>query len=315
RSTFQHLLNAFFSEVGIGISANTILLLFHVHTFLHEHRLKPTDLTISHLALIHIVMLVTMGFIGTDILGSQKTWLMRGLSICTTCLLSVLQAITLSPRNSCLAKFKHKSSHHNLHCFLLLWVFNMSISSRYVASTIATPNVTSDHCSFLPELHPQGPIFHSCYSEMSSSWGSWSVKRIHVIFRYGHKWQSQRLHSKSLSPRSSPGKRATQTILLPSSSFVIIYCVDFIILFSVGVMWTNDPILVCIQMLVTNGYGTVSPLLISTEKQILKIMQKHKGEGRSVFNKTAIEISWGKTVSALIRNHFMFHRIFSLKNS
>eukprot|EP00069_Balaena_mysticetus_P007401 bmy_19220T0 len=66
--------NAFFSEVGIAISANTILLLFHVHTFLHEHRLKPTDLTISHLALIHMVMLVTMGFIGTDIFGSQKTW-------------------------------------------------------------------------------------------------------------------------------------------------------------------------------------------------------------------------------------------------
>ncbi|KAM9075131.1 LOW QUALITY PROTEIN: putative vomeronasal receptor-like protein 4 [Megaptera novaeangliae] len=166
--------NAFFSEVGIGISANTILLLFHVHTFLHEHRLKPTDLTISHLALIHIVMLVTMGFIGTDILGSQKTWydikckivlylyrLMRGLSICTTCLLSVLQAITLSPRNSCLAKFKHKSSHHNLHCFLLLWVFNMSISSHYVASTIATPNVciflTSDFLGCFP-YRTHGPL-------------------------------------------------------------------------------------------------------------------------------------------------------------
>ena len=155
--SFTGIRNAFFSKVGIGISANTILLLFHVHNFLLEHRPKPTNLTIGHLALIHIVMLLTTVFMATDIFGSQKIWddikcksvlylhrLTRGLSICTTCLLRVFQAITLSPRNSCLAKFKHKSSHHNLHCFLLLWVFNMSISSRYVASTIATPNVTSD---------------------------------------------------------------------------------------------------------------------------------------------------------------------------
>ena len=148
--------NAFFYEVGIGISANTVLLLLHVHTFLLEHRPKPTDLMLSHLALIHIVMLVAVGFTGTDIFGSQNAWddikcksvfylnrLTRGLSICTTCLLSVFQAIPLNLRNSCLAKFKLESSNHNLRCFLLLWVFNMSVSSRYLVSTIATPNVTS----------------------------------------------------------------------------------------------------------------------------------------------------------------------------
>ena len=101
-------------------------------------------------------MLVAVGFIGTDIFGSQNAWddikcksvfylnrLTRGLSICTTCLLSVFQAIPLNLRNSCLAKFKLESSNHNLRCFLLLWVFNMSVSSRYLVSTIATPNVTS----------------------------------------------------------------------------------------------------------------------------------------------------------------------------
>lgn len=34
--------NAFFCEVGIGISADTILLLLHVYTFLLEHRPEPT---------------------------------------------------------------------------------------------------------------------------------------------------------------------------------------------------------------------------------------------------------------------------------
>ena len=172
-SSFIDIRNAFFSEVAIGILANTILLLFHAHNFLLEHRPKSTDLTIGHLALIHIVMLLTVAFMATDTFGSQKTWddiqcklvvhlysWMRGLSICATCLLSVLRAITLSPRNSCLAKFKPHSSHHNLYCTLFLWVFNMFISGYFLVSTVATPSVTSAHllrvtesCSLCPVIH------------------------------------------------------------------------------------------------------------------------------------------------------------------
>ncbi|KAL4669039.1 hypothetical protein H8959_007593 [Pygathrix nigripes] len=118
--------NAAFSEVGIGISANAMLLLFHVLTCLLKHRIKPTDLIIGHVALIHIILLLPTGFIATDIFGSQDSGddikhksvmymyrLMRGLSISTTCLLSVLPAITCNPRSSCLAMFKdsHITSH------------------------------------------------------------------------------------------------------------------------------------------------------------------------------------------------------------
>lgn len=38
-------------------------------------------------------------------------------SICTTCLLSILQTIALSPRHTCVAKFKQKSLHLNLSAF------------------------------------------------------------------------------------------------------------------------------------------------------------------------------------------------------
>lgn len=132
-------------------------------TFLLKHRAKPTHLTVGHLALIHTVVLLTMGLMATDIFGSQESWhiikykaviflsrLMRGLSICTTCLLSVLQAVTLSPRSSCLAKLKHKSSSHDVY-FFLLCLFNMFISGRYIFSTISTPNVTSADVLFVTE--------------------------------------------------------------------------------------------------------------------------------------------------------------------
>lgn len=98
-----------------------------------EHRPKPTDPTIAHLAGTHTVMLITVGYMAMGIFGSPSLWndfncksliylykLMRGLSICTTCWLSVLQPVILSPRSSYLAKFKCKSSRSNLASFLCL---------------------------------------------------------------------------------------------------------------------------------------------------------------------------------------------------
>ncbi|XP_077650502.1 vomeronasal type-1 receptor 94-like [Urocitellus parryii] len=160
-----------YTVIGIGVMANALLLLVHISLHITGQRPKPTDLPIGLLALIHLVILLIKGFIAADIFTPQGgRWddltckfliylyrLMREFSICATCLLSVLHAITLIPRSSCLAKFKHKSSHHNL-CFLLfLWVFYSSFSSHLFISIAATPNLTSDNimyvtesCSFIP---------------------------------------------------------------------------------------------------------------------------------------------------------------------
>ncbi|MBZ3883316.1 Vomeronasal type-1 receptor A8 [Sciurus carolinensis] len=84
-----------------------------------KHRPKPADLTIAHLAFIHLLMLIIRALLDMDIFGVQDTWnditcktvvylnrLMRSLSVSTTCMLNILQAITLSPQTSILAKLK-----------------------------------------------------------------------------------------------------------------------------------------------------------------------------------------------------------------
>ncbi|XP_004452111.3 vomeronasal type-1 receptor 90-like [Dasypus novemcinctus] len=294
-SSFTALRYFFYSQSGTGISANTVLLL-HVLTLLPEHRLKPTDLTIGHLAFIHTVMQLTTGFVATDTFGSQNVWndltcksvfflhrLMRGLSISTTCLLSVLQAITLSPRSSCLAKFKHKSSNHNLCLLLLLWVFNMSICVHLLISTVATPNVTS--ASLLLVTKSCSLWLTSCYLRFTLSileivqdvffMGLMVVcSGYMVVLLYRHKRRSQHLHSSKRSPRASPEERAARTILLLMSFFVIMYIFDSIISSSSGLSWNHDLVHLCIQMLVGNSYGTISPLvLISSERRIMKFLK------------------------------------------
>ncbi|XP_040850836.1 vomeronasal type-1 receptor 90-like [Ochotona curzoniae] len=274
--------NAFFSEVSIGIPANAILLLFHILMFLLKHRPKPTDLTIGHLALIHLVMLTIIGVIATDVFGSQGLWdditckaaiysyeVMRGLSLGNTCLLSVLQAITLSPRSSWLAKSKQTSSHHSLCVFVLLWVFNLSMSARFLISIAATTNGTSGSHIFVTNSCFRWPLNYLSMQIFSmlgifrdiSLTGLMALSSAYmVILLCRHRRQSQHLHGTSLSPRASPELRATRTILLLMGVFVLLYWLDCIVYSLSGVWRNNDSVLLCVQILVGNGYATILPL-------------------------------------------------------
>ncbi|XP_077651631.1 vomeronasal type-1 receptor 90-like [Urocitellus parryii] len=261
------------------------------------HKPRITDLPIVHLALTHILMLLTMGLlVSTDIWETQDipgefkckvlvflNKVMRGLSICTTCVLSVLQAITISPTGSWLANFKLKNTNPILKLLFFLWVFTMSTCSNLLLCTVSTPNKTqpgllfvTEHCSFLPMKYIHREFFLTLMACRDVFFVGLMVfsSGYMVILLYRHKKQSQNLHNSRFSPKSSPEQRATQSILLLICCFAVLYCTDSIISLTIGLTWTSDAILVCVQMLVANGYGTVSPLvLISADTQITKITQ------------------------------------------
>ncbi|KAG3255505.1 vomeronasal type-1 receptor 90-like [Ictidomys tridecemlineatus] len=192
----------------------------------------PMDVPIAHVALIHLLMLIIRVFLDIDILGVQDIWndisckatiylyrLMRSLSVSTTCLLSVFQATTLSPRSSFLAKFKHTSPQHRILRDVLLLRL-MALSSGYMLAHL-----------------------------------------------WRHKRQCQNLHSIRRIAQASPEQRATRTILLLMGFFVVTYFVDCMISSSYGKMQKKDPVCLVVQMLVGNGYATVSAvMLISTKK-------------------------------------------------
>ena len=95
-----------------------------------------------------------------------------------------------------------------------------------------------------------------------------------VILLYRHKRQSQHLYSTNLLTKAPPEERATQTILFLVSFFVVIYFLDSIITSFSGMLRNSDPVLLLVQMLVGNGYATISPLvLIRTEKRMVKFLK------------------------------------------
>ncbi|XP_015363057.2 vomeronasal type-1 receptor 90-like [Marmota marmota marmota] len=158
---------------------------------------------------------------------------MRGFSICTTSLMSVFQAIILSPRSSFLAKFKHKSLQQTLCVLVFLWAF----SAHFSLSCTTIPNVTSHGHVFITQsctILPMSYFLRHLFSVLGVFWNVFLIGIMAILIAYMvallYRCQRhvQHLQSTSLFPKASPVQRATWTILLLMSFFVLMYCLDSI---------------------------------------------------------------------------------------
>ncbi|KAM4862390.1 vomeronasal type-1 receptor 90-like [Urocitellus parryii] len=244
-------------------------------------------MAIAHLALIHLLMLIIRVFLDIDIFGVQDIWnditckaiiylyrLMRSLWVCTPCLLSALQATTPSSRGSFLAKFQLTSPQHSLWYFLILWVFNMFINIRILVSIGGPSNDTSDvwFSTKSCRVSPTGYYYRILFSLVGILRDIFLHRLMAlssgymVAFLWRHKRQCQHLHSTSRIAQASPEQRATRTILLLMGSFVVMYFVDCMISSSYSKMQKKDLVRLVFQMLVGNGYTTVSAVMLIIPK-------------------------------------------------
>ncbi|XP_075838170.1 putative vomeronasal receptor-like protein 4 [Microtus pennsylvanicus] len=287
--------NVFYFQNGIGVLANVFLLLFYIFIILY-HRPKPMDLISCQLTFMHTVMLLTGGVIWvTDIFESQnidndikcKTLfyinrVMRGLSICITCLLSVFQAVTISPSTSFLANFKLKLKKYIIYAFFYIWFLNLSFNSYLIFYVGSFTNMSETNqmkvtksCSLFPTTY----IIKALILTVTTSIDIFLVgvmlttSAYMVLILFRHQRQHKYLHSLS-HPRSSPETKATQIILLLVTFFVVMYWVDFIISSTAVLLWMYNPVILSVQKLVLNVYPTVIPLVqISSDNRIFNILK------------------------------------------
>lgn len=207
----------------------------------------------------------------------------RGLSIRNTCLLSMFQAIVISPSTSWLAKFKNKSMRYIIHSFFFTWFLNLFVSSYLIFSTVASSNVTQTNVlsiskccslSFTKCIIWRLFFMQSLFRDVSFVGITLLSSAYMVILLFRHQRRPQHLHSSILSPKTCPEKKATQTILLPVSFFVVMYWVDLSISSSSMLLSAYGPVILGFQRLVVNVHATVSPLvLLSSDKTIINMMQ------------------------------------------
>uniref|UniRef100_F6YNN7 Vomeronasal type-1 receptor n=1 Tax=Ornithorhynchus anatinus TaxID=9258 RepID=F6YNN7_ORNAN len=239
------------SVTGIGLLGNSILLIVYVRAFISQPcRKKPTDLILTHLTMANTVTLLTQGVPGMILVFGVKhvpnemgckmvlylRRVSRGLSICSTSLMSVFQAIVMSPSNSCLAQLKPRAIRCILPSFIFLWALHIFMYINILVASAPIQNVTIvvnghdiKYCSNVIWNHiltntsfVSAVTLRDVFFVLLMSWASAYM----VIVLYRHQKEVRHIHSTSLSPRSSPETRATHTILLLVTCFLVFYLIN-----------------------------------------------------------------------------------------
>ena len=272
------------SQTVVGMLGNFSLLYHYLFLYCTGYRLRTVDLIVKNLIVGNILVLFSAGFhstmtnFGWNHLNSGSACRFfayvrgvgRGTSIGITCILSVFQAITISPRNSKWAKLKVQALKFIVPSIFLCWILNLLVNLNYpifVTRIMNNKSITNRksfrHCTAIHHDR-SGDIFIAmmffpvvlCFLLMI--WTSGST----VFILYRHKQRVQNFHRISVSSISSAESRATKTILLLVSIFVIFNTLSSISYIVLGLL--NNPSLFISTMssIITSYFPTVSPFLL-----------------------------------------------------
>ncbi|XP_004644770.2 vomeronasal type-1 receptor 4-like [Octodon degus] len=287
----------FLLQTVAGILGNSSLLYHYFFLYFTGSRLKCTDLILKHLIGANLLTLLgrgvpqTMAALGWKLsLGDVGCKLLlylhrvsRGGSIGSTCILSVFQAITISPRESRWADLKEKAPKYVGSSLCLIWaLFSLVnvIFLMYTTGNWSKKNLTNlkhhGYCSSIRQdkttesLHAALLALPDVLCLGLMLWTSSFM----VSILHRHKQKMQHIHRTNVSPRSSPESRATKTILLLVSTYVCFYTLSCIFQLCLLFIYNPNWFLVNISAIVAGFFPAVSPfLLLSRDSSISSFLE------------------------------------------
>uniref|UniRef100_A0A2I3HWF8 Vomeronasal type-1 receptor n=1 Tax=Nomascus leucogenys TaxID=61853 RepID=A0A2I3HWF8_NOMLE len=259
-------------QVVVGILGNFSLLYYYMFLYFRGYKPRSTDLILRHLTVADSLVILSRGIPETMATFGLKHFdnyfeckvlfyahrVGRGVSIGSTCLLSVFQVITINPRNSRWAEMKVKAPTYIGLSNILCWAFHMLVNAIFPIyttgkwSNIITKKGDLGYCSaplsdeVTKSVYAALTSFHDVLCLGLMLWVSSSI----VLVLYRHKQWVQHIRRNNLYPISSPENRAIQSILALVSIFVSS-------LFDNSVWW-----LVNIAALITACFPTISPFVL-----------------------------------------------------
>ncbi|KAM4800912.1 vomeronasal type-1 receptor 4-like [Urocitellus parryii] len=274
----------FLSQTVVGALGNSSLLLHYLVLYFTGCRVRHTDWILQHLIVANLLTLLCRGVPQTMAafslefsLGDVACKLLfyvhrvsRCVSIGSTCLLSIFQAITISPRDSRWAELKVKAPRYIGSSIFLSYILYMLINIIILMHVTGKWNNTTiislkdfGYCSSVrhdtttDSLHAALLTFPDALCVGLMLWASSSM----VLILHRHKQRMQHVH-KSSSPRSSPESRATKTILLLVSTFVSLYTLSCISQMCLTVIDNPNLFLLNMAAILSGCFPAISPLLL-----------------------------------------------------
>ncbi|XP_048205270.1 putative vomeronasal receptor-like protein 4 [Perognathus longimembris pacificus] len=289
----------FFSLTGPGIVGNIFIFVLHVCTFVLGPDKKLVNLILIHLAFSNIIIICSIGIREIAIIAYFRNFLddyscktviylgrvARGLSICTTCLLSMIQAIIISPRSNLWRKLKPQTAWQILPYLLLFWIFNSLISSNLLHYITAVSSMNGSgseiymgNCYMLPSRQGVRWLFLSLMTlrdVIFQSLMGWSSGYM-AFHLYKHHKRVLYLHCSRFANNSSPEIRATLSTLNLMICFLVFYWADFMFSVYIGSTLRHDFMKLNIKTFLELGYAVFSPLiLINRDVNIAKSGRAH----------------------------------------
>lgn len=276
----------FLFQSAIGILGNFSLLCYYLILYFIKQKLKTKDLIFIHLFTANSLIIVSKGVLMT-IHSFGMQWLIsdfgckvllyiqrlgRNMSIGTTCLLSVFQAITISPSDSYCMLLKVKTTKYiGLYitlCWVLYTVINM-IFPVYLYIKGNSKNMThkrdSAYCFNVGYDEVTGSlytVFCVLPEVLFSVIVAWSGGFM-VVILYRHKQSVQHIHSTHVSFSVSPESRATQSILVLVFTFLGLYTMSSILQGWNAFVYDSEGWLMNITAIISMCFPTLGPFIMS----------------------------------------------------
>uniref|UniRef100_A0A452SY99 Vomeronasal type-1 receptor n=1 Tax=Ursus maritimus TaxID=29073 RepID=A0A452SY99_URSMA len=269
------------STIGPGIAGNIFVFVNYMCIFFWDTKKKSTHLILIHLAFTNIIILFSKVTLKTiEIFGLRnfpddtgcKTFVYlervaRGLSICTTSLLTVVQATTISPR----ASVRPASTCRTLSFFLFLWILNslLSMNLLYYMKNINSLNnsqfgQSGRYCYFLPASQTMKWMFlilMALRDLLFLGLMGWASVYMVLILHKHHK-NARYLQKSKVLYHIPPEIRAAHSVLLLMLCFLFFHWADCIISLHLQSLLENKFIKFIIVDISTVGYAIVSPFVL-----------------------------------------------------
>ncbi|XP_012891928.1 PREDICTED: vomeronasal type-1 receptor 4-like [Dipodomys ordii] len=268
---------------AIGIVGNIIVFVNFIYRFWRGTQKKSTHLILIHLAFANTIILLSKGlpmaiaafglrYLLDDIGCKLVVFLQRvarEFSICTTTLLTVVQAITISPRSSLCWRFKPKTPRKILPLFLFFWILtslkriNLFQHIANVRANTSEAAKTDNYCYFQPESQKAKWLvlilmtMHSAvFQGVMGGAGGYMLLLLHKHHQRVLYLQTSHLH------KTLPEMRAAHSVLLLMFCFLFFYWTDCVLYIFLNSVLEINSAMLNIHGILTIGYACLSPFVL-----------------------------------------------------
>ena len=235
-------------QFGVGTVANVFLFVHNFSPVLTGSKQRPRQVILSHMAVANALTLFLTIFPNNMMAFAPKTppnelkcklesfsrLVARSTNLCSTCVLSVHQFVTLVPLNRGKGKLVLRASVTNMASYssYSCWFFSV-LSNIHIPIKVTGPQITDNNTDSKSNLFCStsgfivGIVLQFAHDATFMSIMVWTSVSM-VLLLHRHRQRMQHILTPNQNPRGQAETRATHTILMLVVTFVSFYLLNCI---------------------------------------------------------------------------------------